>query len=187
VKRIVASSFLIDRQSPDTATRSQRVHSAWLEKGPYIRGRKPITLRIEGKSPSFEALCRQYSGDIPHKVILSELENTGRVVVDDQRMHVAIAAKRSRNPQLGVSERALSFAAVFIEQALSDEAVIVRRRQRIQVASSTPMAYAEKAIAGRVNDLLDQAPHLFPKGRGRDRAALQIFALVSTGKKGKKG
>src|SRR6188768_296160 len=74
VKRLVSSNFEIGEQQPETFPRALRVLKAWQVSKRYSISGQPKPLRIRGPFPSFESLCQEFSGDIPYKVILSELE-----------------------------------------------------------------------------------------------------------------
>lgn len=179
VKKIVSSNFVIGRQTPDNTTRAQRVYLAWQGERPYVRNGSPIPLRMEGKSPSFRALCREHSGDIPHTVILKELERTGRVKLNKGRDCVSLVAETEFAAQIRSSKDALLFASAFLTQALAEEPKVLSRQQHVPLPATVPIAYAEKAIANRVNELLDQAPRMFPRRRRGRGGGVQIYALVS--------
>jgi hypothetical protein len=179
VKKIVASNFQLGKPSSENAPRSQRVLRAWHNNSPYtVRGR-PASLRIEGDPPSFRALCKQYSGDIPHKVILSELEKTGRVTVNKERTRVSVSKTTLRDKRLRSAEVTLEFAAEFLSQALNEDSQVLMRKQKVQFSQSISPVYAERAMAGRVNELLDQAPFMFPRKRAGRASQMQLFALIA--------
>ncbi len=77
---------LLAMEPPDNAeelqryNRAARVISGWV-RDPRFRDRagRPAALPIEGPSPNFADLVREYSGDIPARAILDELVRVGAV------------------------------------------------------------------------------------------------------------
>src|SRR5690349_5569644 len=146
VKRLVASGFRSDVSRMDYLPRALRVLEAWQISSPYASGGKPRQLRILGRPPSFSSLCKAHSGDIPYTVIMDELERRQRVVVSRRSNKIAVA-KRKRGTRSATREHAaLSFAAAFLQDALKENLVIVRRKQRITSSSNLSDAYVENAI-----------------------------------------
>jgi hypothetical protein len=186
VKRIVLTNFSVDNPSSECWPRALRVLEAWKTTSRYSSRGKPRQLAISGPNRSFASLCRSYSGDIPHRVILNELERTSRVTVNQQRTRVSVVSPSARRIAEAKSAQALEYAASFLSLALHDDAVLVRRKQRVQTSSSVPTAYVEQAISGRVTELLDQMPELFPRAKGQSRNSVSVFALVARNPKSKK-
>jgi hypothetical protein len=88
--------------------------------------------------------------------------------------------KRSRATFNKTAEReALDFASIFLADALRCDSVIMRKRQRVQTASTVPKGYVEKAVVGRVSEMMDQIPDLFPLKRSRRQEAIDVFAVVT--------
>jgi hypothetical protein len=177
VKRIVAQNFEIAPSEPECWPRALRVLHAWTRSKRFISQGRPRRLKISGPGCTFAALCRAHSGDIPPRVILAELEAGGRVQVNGSRTHVSVSSGDRNRRQSKISTDSLEFAASFLRCALSEEALLVKRRERIAVSPAVPSGYVEGAITGRVNDLLDQLPTVFPNKKGR-RGSVDVFALV---------
>lgn len=58
--------------------RAARVISGWLQDERFTdRHGEPRDLQFDGKSPSFQELVRNYSGDAPARAVLDELERVG--------------------------------------------------------------------------------------------------------------
>jgi hypothetical protein len=72
---------------------------------------------------------------------------------------------------------------MFLADALKDDVVLLRRTQKIPTPTSVPAAYAEKAISGRVTELLDQIPKLFPERKRKGRKTISVYALVARGQR----
>ncbi len=179
VKRIVAANFRVAEGNGECAPRALRVLQGWQKSLPYTRRGKPRTLRVDGKSPSFDSLCRQFSGDIPRKVILDELERQHRIVFTHRRSRVSIAPKVGRDRFAQSELVALGFAAEFLADALTRDAVLVRRRERIITSREFADAYVEGAIAGRLTETLDQLPRLYQGKRRPRRHIVNAYALVT--------
>lgn len=179
VKRIVAANFEFGASDIDHLPRALRVLSGWRKSKVYLNRGRPRALLLAGRTPSFESLCRDYSGDIPPRVILGELERGSYVVLNRARTRVAVS--REEGLRSGTSSRvaALMFAASFLAEALNEDRVLVRKRQRAYISSTVHGVYAERAIAGRVTELLEQIPHMFPTNNERQKGVVDVFALVS--------
>ena len=179
VKRIVATNFSTERIDSEAFPRALRVLRGWQTSSVYSNRGKSRRLRIAGKTPSFFTLCKAFSGDIPHTVILDELERKRRVVISRDRSTVSIARPQksaSRNRQ---EHDALLFVAAFLSDALRPGAGLVRRKEKIAASRNVPNAYIENAVVGRVTELLDQMPNLFQGNHGPKHQILNVYALVT--------
>jgi hypothetical protein len=68
------------RAKPSSANRATRVLSAWHQDADFCDpSGQPSSLPIEGKRRSFAALVRRYSGDMPPRAMLEELERVRAV------------------------------------------------------------------------------------------------------------
>ncbi|MEO8019125.1 MAG: DUF6502 family protein [Pseudomonadota bacterium] len=185
VKRVVAANYSFGPREVETSPRALRVLHAWRGSKEYSRAGRAKSLRISGPFPSFETLCREFSGDIPHRVILTELESRSRVKLKKKRTWVsAIGTSRSR-----VSfKRDLSnlvFAASLIGEFSASERVLVKRKDKIRSSTEIQDSYFENAIAGRVTELLDNLPEMFAtnKNVSKNKHCVSVYTLVSTGKR----
>ena len=181
VKRLVASNYDIGHQEPESSPRALRVFRAWHESKRYSKGGRAKPLRVTGPFPSFETLCREFSGDIPHKVILYELERRASLKFKKRRSWVSASAASNLRTNSRRELSSLVFAASLIEEISHGEAVLVRRKQKVSAPHDLPNSYVENAIAGRVDDLLDALPQLFLTRRNakKSRACVNVYALVS--------
>lgn len=178
VKRIVAANFRVPEGNSECSPRALRVLRGWQKSSLYAQGTKPRALRIEGKAPSFDSLCREFSGDIPRRVILDELERQQRIVFTHRRSRVMIAPSQRRVRSMQSELLALGFAAAFLADALNKDAILVRRKDRIITSREFADAYVEHAVSGRLTDLLDQLPLLYQGKRRPRRHILNSYALV---------
>lgn len=77
-------------QASSRINRATRVLSGWY-RDPDFNGAdgQPLALPMEGKNISFAALVRRYSGDMPPKTMLEELQRVHAVeLTEDGRIHV---------------------------------------------------------------------------------------------------
>jgi len=185
VKRIVSSQYRIGRAQLADLPRALRVLAAWRSTSPYSRNGRPLSLKISGKAPSFESLCKEHSGDIPHRVILNELISRKCINVSGRHQKASIANNSHQRSGLQRELSALSFIASFIADSTNPDRVLIRRREKVLVSPETPDSYVENAIAARVSQLLDTVPTLFitSNTQARRRASVNVFALVSRAKR----
>jgi hypothetical protein len=179
VKRIVAANFSVGDVDPESSPRALRVLSGWRTSRVYTTRGKPKKLPVTGGSPSFYSLCKAFSGDIPHTVILDELQRQRRVMLTKDGAWVSIARRQNERKRTRSEQDSLVFAASFLNDALRPGARIVKRKEQISASRNISDAYVENAVAGRVTELLDQMPDLFG---GRTRAKqnkLNVYALVA--------
>lgn len=181
VKRLVSSNFEIGEQQPETSPRALRVLHAWQVSKRYSRSGRPLPLRVQGRFPSFETLCREFSGDIPYKVILSELEQRASLRFRDRKRWVSLRKSLKRQQASGDEVSNLTFAASLISQLSRGNAVLVRRHDTVRAPTSIESSYVEKAISGRIMDSLEDLPQLFVTrgGSKKSKACVDIYTLVS--------
>lgn len=74
-----------ERAAPN---RAMRVVSAWVREPEYGDKGEPAILPLTGQDPSFEALVDRYSGDVPFRAMLKDLERMGIVELRDQRVRL---------------------------------------------------------------------------------------------------
>jgi hypothetical protein len=182
VKKLVDPDYKLSAKGPDYFPRALRVLNAWESAETYLRQGKPRQLKIRGQTPSFESLCKDYSGDIPYTVILDDLERRHRIVVSRAQDTVSIVNSRKRNDRISRDHSMLVFAAAFLTDALQRDSALVRRRQGISSSANVSDAYVENAIASRLTDLLDQLPELFAKPKLRKRNIVNVYTLVTRSK-----
>jgi hypothetical protein len=187
VKRIVSANFSIGEIDLESSPRAVRVLTGWRTSKSYLTRGKPKKLRVTGRAPSFYSLCRAFSGDIPHTVILDELVRHRRVFVAGDGAWVSLIDQRGQWKRNRQEQEALAFAAGFLRDALSPSVRLVRRKQRIFAANGISDTYIENAVAGRVTELLDQMPELFSGKKRSTREIVNVYALVARNDGRKKG
>lgn len=74
-----------DRAAPNRAI---RVVSAWLREPGYQANGEPAPLPLSGDGETFETLVIRYSGDVPYRAMLRDLERTGVVALREGTVHL---------------------------------------------------------------------------------------------------
>jgi len=184
VKRLVSSNYAIGHQEPESSPRALRVLNAWQTSKRYSSAGRATRLRINGPFPSFETLCREFSGDIPYKVILTELERKASVKFQGNRKWVAVFKSSKANIARQHDLSNLIFAASLIGELSLSGKVLVRRKEKVSAPADIQNAYVENAIAGRVTNFLDNLPQLFVSRRTvrKSRPCVNVYTLVAASK-----
>lgn len=94
VKAIMEKPAEENGQLDDTYNRAARVIAGWRRDSRYRNDRgEPATLPFNGDEHSFSTLVRQYSGDMPARAVLDELERTRAVEkLGDGRVRLRVRA-----------------------------------------------------------------------------------------------
>ena len=80
VHRVALLPDPVDDESVARFNRAARVISGWVRDSNFHDSRnRPASLPVEGKTHSFTALVQKYSGDVPVRAILDELERVGAI------------------------------------------------------------------------------------------------------------
>jgi hypothetical protein len=86
-KRLREMASAGDEVSARRYSRAIRVISGWISDPQFQTGAGvPAVLPLEGRECSFAALVKKYSGDIPTAAMLSVLESSGTVEVENHRV-----------------------------------------------------------------------------------------------------
>ena len=178
---MVSANYKPIPREPENFPRALRVLSAWRIAKGYSRAGKELALRVTGPFPSFETLCRDYSGDIPYRVILTELERRKRVKLKRKRMWISITKSADSRIAHHRELSNLVFAASIVSALSKSEGILVKRQDKVRASNAIQDSYVENSIASRVTGLLDNLPQLFVS-RGKSRQSknrVTIFTLVS--------
>jgi hypothetical protein len=179
VKRIVSTEYATSPRSPEDSPRAMRVLRGWQTSQEYSRQGKPRILRVTGKRPSFESLCKAFSGDIPTRVILDELERRQRITFSRGRRWVSVCRVSRTDPKSQRTQMALAFAAAFLSESLQLDSVVLKRKERISTTRELPDGYVESAVVDRFSDLLNDISRPYV-GKGKTpRHILNAYMLVS--------
>ena len=185
VKRIVSANYKVGDREPEHAPRALRVLNAWRKFASRSPRRLQNELKIIGSAPSFESLCKQYSGDIPYRVILNELLQRKCVHLVSARNAVGLSKTPLNRPGRQRDLNSLVFAAAFLADLEDGDRVLVKRKETVLVPKNISLEYVEAATAGKVAAFLDHLPMTFPTNQKqrRKREGVNVYALVSRPKR----
>lgn len=181
VKRIIDSNYADRADRVERLPRALRVVAAWKTSPKYTRKGMPMTLNVTGAAPTFQALCKEFSGDIPHKAIATELLARGLVRVRTDRGRSSIRLIRTSATKDAQLTNTLAFIAKFVVSLSSQDRVLVRKIQTVVSPENLSTSYFQNSIASRVASFVEALP--VEKQNGSRRAsrgnALDVFAVVA--------
>jgi hypothetical protein len=118
--------------------RLARVLTGWFENPTFTDSNgRPLPLKLEGDSPSFAGLVREYSGDIYPGIILDELTRVGAARKRDDGLIEAISRRFTSG---GIDEASIQHACVVA-------ADVLRTVEHNMQATSDDRLYEDNAIA----------------------------------------
>ena len=90
VRRLIGLDQAQEDQISDRYNRAARVVAGWRRDEDFLdRQGNPMDLFISGGAKSFQGLVRRYSGDIPYRAVLDELDAAGSVErLDEDRVRL---------------------------------------------------------------------------------------------------
>lgn len=90
VRRVIGLDQAEEDQISDRYNRAARVVAGWRRDKDFLdRQGNPMDLSISGGANSFQGLVRRYSGDIPYRAVLDELDAAGSVErLDEDRVRL---------------------------------------------------------------------------------------------------
>jgi len=181
VRRLIESNYELDTKRIEQLPRPLKVIAAWRTSPKYRRRARPMRLRVTGRSPSFESLCKEHGGDIPHKAIATELLLRRLIKFEKvgKDLFVKLIQKTvSRDKQ---AEDVLNYVSALLSSLSRKDQVLVRRRQRIASSGNLSAAYFQNSIAARVASFVDDLPiSTQPRNRRHKRdETIDVFAIVS--------
>ena len=90
VRRLIGLDQAQEDQISDRYNRAARVVAGWRRDEDFLdRQGNPMDLFISGDAKSFQGLVRRYSGDIPYRAVLDELDAAGSVErLDEDRVRL---------------------------------------------------------------------------------------------------
>ena len=84
VKRVTELPVPDDQASSERYNRAARVIAGWRRDRLFQNNKgRPADLPVSGEGSTFQALVKQYSGDMPYRAVLDELIRVGAVVESD--------------------------------------------------------------------------------------------------------
>jgi hypothetical protein len=181
VKRIIDAKYKHDDVRGEQEPRVLRVVRAWQGSPPYAKSIGKSPLKVSGRHPSFESLCKEHSGDIPHMAIVAELKSRGLVRVTRQRGQDYIALNLRSRLTNSKSVDTLQFVAALFDSVVREDQVLVKQMQHVSVPRNLAPTYFENSVAERMSALVEQL-QIDPdqhRHRGTRRDGLDVFAVVS--------
>jgi hypothetical protein len=181
VKRIVQENYSIHAAGIETAPRTLRVIAGWKSVGKYSSKGLPKPLKLGGAAPSFESLCKEFSGDIPHTAVLTELVSRGRVRIATRRGEAVVVVVRSTSARSGGHADKLKFISSVARALAKEDRVLVKAQQFVPTSKEISAAYFEKSVASRISTMITA----LPIGRRRNtrkvkrKGGLDVFAIVA--------
>ncbi len=90
VARVSALRQRDDEPSRDRYNRASRVIAGWRRDRDFLdREGRPMVLPVSGKAKSFQELVRRYSGDVPYRAVIDEMQTDGSVErLDENRVRL---------------------------------------------------------------------------------------------------
>lgn len=90
VQRLTSGQAPSDERALARVNRAVRVIAGWRRDATFHgEGGVPAPLPLDGATPSFSDLVRRYSGDIPVRAVLDELQRNGSVTVHGNEVRLA--------------------------------------------------------------------------------------------------
>lgn len=197
VKRLQELTPASDAETEERHNRAARVIGGWLRDPDYSDDEgAPLAIALEDGEISFAALVRRYSGDVPARAVLDELQRVGAVerTPDGRvrllaRAYIPLASEVDKLYLLGADTAALIRT---IDHNL-DPGTGMPLFQRKVAYDNLPDEALEafRALAGQhgedllieLNDWLarhDRDTNPQAQGRGRNRAGLGIYYFEAT-------
>jgi hypothetical protein len=181
VKRIVMDNYSVRPGGIETAPRTLRVLSGWKASKRYTARGRPRNLKVDGAAPSFKSLCKEFSGDIPHMAILTELLSSGLVRVRSLRGATTVSVRRRSVTRSVGNQAGLEFFSSLICAIADKDRVLLKSKQIAVAPAGISPEYFEKSVASRFSTIIDS----LPTGRSRKKKGLErnrgveVFAVVT--------
>jgi hypothetical protein len=127
VKNVRALGITNPTETRARYNRAARVISGWMEDRSYIDGwNEPSILPLEGEGPTFSTLVETYSGDVPVRAVLDELQRVGAVErLEDGRIRLlqrAYIPSQSEEDKLNILGEDIALLAETIDHNLECKA-----------------------------------------------------------------
>ncbi len=192
VSRVVGLEKAKDDETSDRYNRASRVIAGWRRDTDFLdQEGTPMELSISGRENSFQELVRRYSGDVPYRAILDELEADGSVErLDDNRVeltHRAYLPKADESMKLHILGVDTAFLIDTIDHNLNRKDQSLRLQRKVLYDNLPDEALPEfrRLSSSAAQDLLESLDKWLsahdrdvnPKagGTGRNRAGVGVY------------
>ena len=155
VKRLQELEETSDSSLTEKYNRAARVVYGWVHDESFqnSKGMSKI-LSLENGDNSFASLVKQYSGDVPPRAILDELERVGVVEIDDKDMIHLLS--RAYIPKTGINEK--------IQYLGTDVAALLNTMDRNIYEEQKSKYFQRKVYYDNLpNDVIDELRQLIAK------------------------
>jgi hypothetical protein len=177
-----------DRSDP--VDRAQRVALGWASSAPYCgTPGKPRRLPFSGASRSFTQLVRKYSGDIPPRAMLFEMQRLGMVRIEQGSKIVLLRLEAPVSRQTLSMLKAIT-PWIRLLSANSKDREFRLKTHEINIAlPSLPQTMAAiKELENRTNAFIRSIEELGRRERSKESYAISIrFALATNATKSRSG
>jgi hypothetical protein len=191
VKKLQGTSVQDDLGSMERYNRAARVISGWLKDPSFQDGKHhPKDLPFEEGEVNFSTLVKAYSGDVPPRAVLDELERVG--VVDTNKGRVRLLAK-GYIPKRGEIEK-LHILGMDVRDLISSidhnllsppSEVYLQRKVSYDNIPKEHLPYLRSMVSKMGEDFIESVDKVISvydrdvnpsvKGEGRGRLALGVF------------
>jgi hypothetical protein len=128
VRRIVGLNQPEDIRNQDRYNRASRVVAGWRRDKDFLdQEGKPMLLQVSGTPNSFQELVKRYSGDIPYRAVLDELEADGSVKSLDENQ-----IKLTHRAYLPKTDESMKFHILGVDTALLIDTINHNLKQKDQ-------------------------------------------------------
>jgi hypothetical protein len=136
VSRVIGLNQAKDEQTSERYNRAARVVAGWRRDTNFLDPEgNPMELSISGSQNSFQELVRRYSGDVPYRAILDELDADGSIErLGDNRVrliHRAFLPKADESMKLHILGVDTAFLIDTIEHNLNMERQSPRFQRKV--------------------------------------------------------
>jgi hypothetical protein len=192
VQRLGRVCRLADRASEERYNRAARVNAGWRREQEFLdAGGRPARLPMSGETGSFSALVRRFSGDMPARAVLDELERIGAVrQLNDGRVELVARAyipKTSETDKLHILGTDVSYLITTIDHNLRPDRMepLFQRKVAYDNLPDQALPKFRKLSAKKAQALLEHLDQWLARhdrdtrpeagGTGRNRAGVGIY------------
>ncbi|HYA02502.1 MAG TPA: DUF6502 family protein [Syntrophobacteria bacterium] len=192
VQRLSRVSGLADRESEERYNRAARVIAGWRRERDFLDAQgRPAPLPMIGETGSFSALVKRFSGDMPPRAVLDELERVGAArQLDDGRVDLvarAYIAETTETDKLHILGTDVSYLIATIDHNVRPDRMEPLFQRKVAYDNLPDQALPEfrKLSAEKAQTLLEHLDQWLARrdrdtqpdvvGEGRNRAGVGIY------------
>jgi len=181
-----------ERETAERYNRAARVIAGWRREREFLDSEgRPAPLPMSGETGSFASLVRGFSGDMPARAVLDELERVGAVrQLDDGRVELVARAyipRTSESDKLHILGTDVSYLITTIDHNVRSDRAEPRFQRKVAYDNLPDQALPEfrKLSAQKAHALLEHLDEWLSRhdrdtqpafaGTGRNRAGIGIY------------